>query len=426
MVDEGVTIDTEKTLVPTFFHLAYQGKNDLAIAENFARIVKGPSESRFTSTRVREPANRIRVGFLSAYFRGHTIGRLNLGRVQGLDREQFEVIVLYAGSQHDEMVEKFRVAADQWVSVPRSIEDARSMIRDTDLDVLVFADVGMDALTSTLAHSRMAPVQCATWGHPSTTGSGEIDYFLSSQLLETPHAAEQYSEELARLPLLGVHYDRPVLGRCIRSREQFGLDPTSHLYLCPQTIFKFHPDFDAAIEGVLTKDPNGKLVVIEGRSSIWTERLSTRWKQTLGDAHARVQWIPPQPHEDFLSLLRCADVILDPLHFGGGNTTYEAMAMGVPVVSLPGNFLRNRITAAIYEKMGLKACLVETIDEYVQLAVRIASDKSFASQLRAEIAAKSHRLFNDADETSCFGEFLSRVASTNSLASSHTVATNLQ
>ena len=88
--------------------------------------------------------------------------------------------------------------------------EARVAIADQDLDVLIFADVGMDSLTATLAWSRTAPMQCVGWGHPDRTGSPNIDYFLSSELLEPPNADRQYTEQLVRLPLLGTYFERPV------------------------------------------------------------------------------------------------------------------------------------------------------------------------------------------------------------------------
>jgi len=67
----------------------------------------------------------------------------------------------------------------------------------------VFTEVGMDAVTYTLAFSRMAPIQCTTWGHPLTTGSPAIDWFISSELMETAESDGHYTERLARLPNLG-------------------------------------------------------------------------------------------------------------------------------------------------------------------------------------------------------------------------------
>ncbi len=167
----------------------------------------------------------------------------------------------------------------------------------------------------------MAPVQCVTWGHPDTPGSPAIDYFISSELLETAEADGHYTERLVRLPNLGVYYERPQLTEPARQREFFGLDPARHVYLCPQTLFKFHPEFDAVLAEILKRDPEGDLVVLEGRAPNWTRRLQQRWKQTLPDGERRVQFLAAQPH---------ADVMLDPLHFGGGNTSYEALASLLP------------------------------------------------------------------------------------------------
>ena len=70
----------------------------------------------------------------------------------------------------------------------------------TELDVLFYADIGMDPTTYFLAFSRLAPVQCVTWGHPVTTGIPNIDDYLSSDVFEAPGAEAHYTERLIRLP----------------------------------------------------------------------------------------------------------------------------------------------------------------------------------------------------------------------------------
>jgi protein O-GlcNAc transferase len=416
MVEDKITIDTSSSLVPTLFHLAYHGKNDASVMRMVGQIYRVSEQEVMNSTSSlgtksgTRRSQRVRVGFLSAYFRDHTIGKLNLGRIRGLDRQRFEVVVLYASSQNDIVVEQFRQYADQWVAVPRDPAAARRLIRESNLDVLIFADVGMDALTTTLAYSRMAPVQCVTWGHPDTTGSPNIDYFLSSELLEIDNAEHHYTEKLVRLPLLATYYYRPVLSDPARSRSEFGLAGQDAIYLCPQTSFKYHPSFDEVIAGVLKADPHGRFVVLEGRSPTWTQALKERWRRSLGSTADRIHWLPVVPHADFLSLLSCADVILDPLHFGGGNTTYEALAMGTPVVTLPGKFLRNRISSALYKKMGVSDCTVQTVSEYIEVCTNLTADKNFANAVRSKIDLASACLFEDPAEIKCLEDFLLTVA----------------
>ncbi len=96
---------------------------------------------------------------MSAYFRDHTIGRLNLQRLQHLSRERIHLTIVYTGGGRDETVEKFAACADQFVQLSRDLNTAMQTLAKLDLDVLVHADVGMDALTQTLAYSRFAPIQ---------------------------------------------------------------------------------------------------------------------------------------------------------------------------------------------------------------------------------------------------------------------------
>jgi protein O-GlcNAc transferase len=198
---------------------------------------------------------------------------------------------------------QFRAAADRYRQIPRDVAAARATIADQDLDILIFADVGMDSLTATLAWSRMAPVQCVTWGHPDTTGSPYIDYFLSSELLETADADSHYSERLVRLPLLATYFERPGAGSGPSASNLIPPASRPHTYVCPQTLFKFHPDFDEILAGILNDDPLAEIVLLEGRVAHWTNGLKQRFEKTLPDAKSRVRFLPAMPRDEFMNLL---------------------------------------------------------------------------------------------------------------------------
>ena len=407
LVDEGVQIDTTDTLVPTNFYAAYQGADDCRLHANLGRIYTGPDLAIANGTRARR-GNRLRIGFLSAYLRDHTIGRLNLGRVQQLDRERFEVVVLSAAVARDPVAAAFEQAADRYVRVPRAVAQARQLIAEQDLDLLLFTDVGMDALTYTLAFSRIAPVQCATWGHPVTTGSPAIDYFISSELLEVEGADAHYTERLARLPSLATYYERPARPPVDGVRARLNLADDAHVYCCPQTLFKFHPDFDPLLAEILRRDADGVLAVIEGRAPAWTQLLRDRFGRTMPDVVDRVRWLPPLPRNVFLRLLAISDVLLDPIAFGGGNTTYEALAMGTPVVTLPGELMRTRIARALYARAGYMELVVDSPQAYVETAVRLGTDPAFARSAREQIDSASPVLFENAEEIRDLEAFLTQ------------------
>lgn len=433
IIADGGTVDATKSLVPTSFFLAYQGQNDADVMRRLGRICcgsdlvaerTGKESGRISGQLQPRSDGRLRIGFLSAYFRDHTIGRLNLGRIQYLDRMKFEVTVLSASGRNDAVSAQFRAAADRYRQLPRDVAAARATIADQDLDVLIFADVGMDSLTATLAWSRMAPVQCVTWGHPDTTGSPHMDYFLSSELLETGDADAHYSEQLVRLPLLGTYFERPAfnpkpqvpvsqdVAKSLEHRAAnadasgLPLNDTSHTYLCPQTLFKCHPDFDEILAGILNADPLAEIVLLEGRVAHWTNALKQRFAKTLPGGISRIRFLPAMPRDEFMNLLATADVILDPLHFGGGHTSYEALAVGTPVVTLPGEFLRSRITQSLYRKMKFTDLIVSTPKQYIETAVRLGTDRSERYRVSTRIQEGCPILFDDPQEVRCLETWL--------------------
>ena len=144
-----------------------------------------------------------------------------------------------------------------YVEVPTNLPAARQAIAGQRLDVLYYADIGMDPVTYSLAFSRLAPVQCVTWGHPVTTGLDTIDYFISMDAAEPEDAAEHYTETLVRLKALSVYYYRPEPPASLKDRAAFGLPEECHLYSCPQTLFKLHPEFDDLLGAILRRDPQG-------------------------------------------------------------------------------------------------------------------------------------------------------------------------
>ncbi len=282
------------------------------------------------------------------------------------------------------------------IDLPVELKPAREIIAAHSLDILFYPDIGMDALTYFLAFSRLAAVQCVTWGHPVTTGIPNMDYFISSEHLEPPGAQDHYSERLVLLKRLPVYYYRPDVPETPLSREKLGLPEGYNLYVCPQAPFKFHPDFDAALGNILRHDPRGLLILIEGQNfEHWAKLLMNRFKKSFPEAIDRVRFLKAMPTTEFLSLLMAADALIEPPYFGGGNTTYESFACGLPIVTWPGPFMRGRVTLGCYRQMGVMDCVANDAQVYIRIAIRLANDKPWREYIKARIRANAHALFED-------------------------------
>jgi len=408
-VGQEQRLDATQTLVPTFFFSAYSGLCPREIMDLRGKIVYGHD---FTRGRLVQEASRgrpLKVGFISAYFRDHTIGRLNIGRFEATAQMNIERVLIQVGRARDPLAERFRQVADRYVELPRHLPNAVRLLAELELDILIFADIGMDSLTTSLAFSRFAPVQVASWGHPMTSGSSAIDYFVSSPDLETAYGQDHYTERLLLLGSLGLNYTRASIpgidmsdlqdaSTRLKLRRSLNLPEEKTLYGCPQTLFKFHPDFDQVLAGILDADANGELVLIEGRVTSWTDALRRRFRRTLPEGGRRVRFLPAMPNPEFLKLLGVCDVLLDPFPFGGGNTTLEALAVSTPVVTLPSEFLCGRITYALLKRLELANCIAENPEDYVSKAIGIACEGATRAVICERIRAQASNLFDQCQD----------------------------
>ena len=407
LVERGVKVDTARERMPTLFYLAYHGENDRPFHETMAKL---STTHRLGKQAMKKHArsSRLRIGILSHFLREHTIGRLNVGLFERLSRKKFEVVAIPCQPMRDPLAERMVKAADQTAMLPGDVSSAIETLKSLQLDMLYYADIGMMPISYTLAFNRVAPVQLATWGHPVTTGLPTMDYFVSSQALETPASDDFYTESLIRLPRLGVYYDPPEPRQRSVDRGEFGATEREHVYVCPQTLFKFHPRFDAVLAGILRADPQGVLLLLEGRFPQWQSRLLARWQQVMPDVLPRIRFLPKLPRERFLDLLSIADVMLDPPVFGGGNTSYEGLGLGVPIVTWPDPFLRSRLTAAMYAQMDITGLTVSSSEEYVKTAVEVACNSERRLYFADKILRAKRAIFHDAAAITALEEALVR------------------
>jgi protein O-GlcNAc transferase len=402
--------DPVRDIALTPFSLAYHGMNDRELMTAIARLIRSAYPGRPPRRGGPRRAGRLRIGFVSRHFYSHSIGRLNHGTIARLPRDKFEVTVYALESHADPLADAIRNAADRYVDCgAMTLRETEDVVAQQDQDVLFYADIGMEPRSYFLAFSRLAPVQCVTWGHPDTTGIDTIDHFISGEALETADADEHYAENLVRVKsfFLG-DYAKPALNRTAKSPEHYGIKPGRNVYLCPQSLFKLHPDFDAAMAAILRSDGGGEIVLLEGAQRHWGEHLRRRFARSMPDVAARVRFLPRMPWHDLLALTAHADVVLDTFHFGGGNTTYEALAMGTPVVTLPAAYLRGRFTLGCYRRMELMDCVTDTPAAFVECATRLARDKAWRSEVKRKISGAADTLFYQQESISELAEFLER------------------
>lgn len=393
----------------TIFYLAYQNHNDLEIQTAVSEFYRTISEPlNFTADfKLRNLDSRkvIRVGFISEHFFRHTIGWLYRNLIRDLPRDRFEIFLIRTATEADELTKEIEEYADSTLVVPNDLKTAQELITELRLDVLFYADIGMKIFTYFLAHARLAPVQAVGWGHPVTTGISTIDYFVSSELIEPENAQDHYRETLVLLPGILTNFTQPEQPVNLGSRDGFDLPSAAHWYVYPQSIFKIHPDFDIIVGKILASDRQACVIFTGSKSEKLEHKLRERLFQNI-DNTDRIKILPPMVHDEFLRLMGAAEAIIDVPQFSGGNTTLECFAMLAPVVTLPGEYMRGRVTAGYYREMQMTDLIAENEDEYVKLAVKLANDSDFRNMMREKLKRSWPLVFENQKAIEQFAGFL--------------------
>jgi predicted O-linked N-acetylglucosamine transferase (SPINDLY family) len=377
------------------FYLAYQARDDRQLQDRFGRLTCAVMADGFPEWAA-APAmpspptdGSLRIGIVSAHFRDHSNWKIPVrGWVEQMDRSRFRLFGYHTGHVADGETERARRSFDHFYDKRPFREFCRTILAD-QLDVLIYPGLGMDQDTWQMAALRLAPVQCTSWGHPITSGLPTVDYFLSSDLMEPPDAAGHYSEKLVRLPNLSIHYTLPVAKPIPLTRKQFGWPEDAVLFFCPQSLQKYLPQNDTLLVEIARQLPLAKFVFLaNGPAAVpafLMNRLERAFAQAGMNGKDHLVLIPALDSDQFQAMHGIVDVLLDTPDWSGCNSSLELLAHGLPVVTLPGQFMRGRHTLAILRMMGMDELIAATPEAYVSLAVRLGSDPDWRKQLRARI-----------------------------------------
>lgn len=372
------------------FQLCHQGRNNRPLLAKFAALF----EPCFPKAKPRLGKGLPRLGFVVTRHREAGFLRDLAGIVEHLDRTRFEVVMLCSQANVATCRGVLQNAQTEWVAVPDRLGPAVERITAARCDLVYHWQIGTEPLNYFLPFAPLAPVQCTGWGSHGTTGIRNVDYYVSSRLVEPAEAAEHFTERLVQFEGL-TSYQRRVPPPAPATRDEFGLPRSGTLYICPGRLGKLHPESDPLLAAVLRGDPQGTLVLLEGKDSQAARALRRRFQGTLAGVHERVLFLPAQAPENYHRLLSVADVFLDAPHYSAGFTGYDAFSLDLPIVTLPGGLGMGNYVRACYRKMDLEELVSGTPEEYVSQAVRLGTDREYREAVRALLQQRSELLFED-------------------------------
>lgn len=415
----------------TNFYLAYQQMNDIDLQIAYSKlatdILKPDLEPYLNNKTLRgmalsDPAdrkavlpkpeergappvsfssNKIRIGIASELLKFHNGCFWAYDWFVNLPKGDYEFFAYSLNGAVDELTRRFAALGTyRWLPFrPGDYQPSLKIIADDALDVLLIPDVGMTASSRVISLTRLAPVQCVGWGHPMTTGSDHVDFYLGSELMETDESDAHYSEQLVRLANIGLFFPDLLLPEERFGRAYFDLPEDRTIYGTVQSIFKYLPQYDFVYPAIAKQVPDSMFVFVGSNSVSMTSKFKERIRRNFAaaglDCDDYIRILPRMDLNKFIHLLSALDVNLDSIGWSGGVTTLRSIAMALPVVTYPTEFMRGRHSYSMLKMTGIEELIADSLDDYVSRAVHLGLDKQYRAQVVEKMKQAMPKLLYD-------------------------------
>lgn len=335
-------------------------------------------------TNSRDPARRLRIGYVSADFYNHAVAFFMEPILESHDKSQVEIYCYYNHVKHDSHTERIASYADHWLACSgMSDEQLAERIRADGIDILI-------DLSGHTGHNRLlvfarkpAPVQ-ATWiGYAGSTGLTAMDYRITNEEMDPPGLTERYhSESLLRLPDTGVAY-RPEPD-CPPVNPLPALSADAFVFASLNNLIKTNLSVVKLWARILNALPSTRLMLGNVTDSGVRQRVIEQFS-LAGVTADRLILRPRMSFGDYLTLHHEIDLALDPFPYNGGTTTMHSLWMGVPVVSMAGEHMVSRCAVPLLMRAGLSEFIAHNENEYFQRAIRFAQDLQELNRIRQSL-----------------------------------------
>ena len=349
-----------------------------------------------TGWRPREPGRPLRVGLVSSDLRNHPVGYFLEASLAAIDPARLTLLAFPSQKTEDDLTARLRPRFAAWTPITGLADAAAArLIHTLGVDILI-------DLSGHTAHNRLplfawrpAPVQASWLGYFATTGLAEIDYVIADPHVAPPGEEAHFTETVWRLPEIYYCFSPPTTDTSVaplpalaRGHVTFG---------CFNNLTKLNDAVLTVWSRILHAVPGSRLVLKapQFRDAAMRDATAARFA-TLGIDADRIVVEPPSWRADYLRAYDRIDIALDPFPYPGGTTSFEALWMGVPVLTRRGDRFLSRAGETIMRNAGLPDWIATDDDDYVSRAVRLAGDTARLASLRAGLReqARASPLFD--------------------------------
>jgi len=330
---------------------------------------------------------KIHIGYFSADFRSHPVAALTAELFELHNKNYFEIIAFSFG--HDDksaMRLRLSKAFNQFIDVSdMSDMEIAKLSREIKIDIAV--DLGgftTDSRPNIFAY-RAAPIQVSYVGYLGTMGTKNIDYIIADKTIIPEGLEKYYTEKVAYLPSYQANDRKRKISNKVFSRYDLGLPEKGFVFCCFNNNYKILPaTFDVWMR--ILKNVEGSVLFLYAESKLVQENLK-REAETRGIDGSRLIFGIRLPNDEYLARYRACDLFLDTFPYNAGTTASDALWSGLPILTLMGQSFASRMAASLLNAIGLPELITATQEEYVGLAINLATNPEILNAIKNKLAA---------------------------------------
>jgi predicted O-linked N-acetylglucosamine transferase (SPINDLY family) len=335
------------------------------------------------------PGRRLRIGYVSPYFRRHVQSFFTVPLLANHDHQNFEISCFADVATPDALTERLHSYADVWRDCRGlSDEEVADLIRRHQIDILVDLTMHMAQCRPVIFARKPAPVQVCWLAYPGTTGLATMDYRLTDPYLDPPgHDDSVYAEQSVRLPDSFWCYDPLATEPAVNP-----LPALSSGHVTFGSLNNFCKVNTAVLRlwaRVLKVVDRSRFVMLVPEGFLRRRTLGILEQE--GVSAGQVSFVDKQPLQQFRELYHQIDIGLDTFPANGHTTSLDAYWMGVPVVTLVGQTVVGRAGICQLTNIGLPDLIAQTPDDFVRIASDLAGDLPRLRQLREGLRDRLQR-----------------------------------
>ena len=359
--------------------------------------------------------DKINVGYFSADFINHATLHLMSDVFKNHNKSEFKISGFNYGLKKDKMTHKVSKYFNNFFDCKNlSDEEIANLSQKNNIHIAVdLKGYTLDSRTG-IFHNNPAPIKINYLGYPGTMGAKCYNYIIADKIVLPQKEIKNFTEEILYLPNCYQSNQLKIdISQKNLTKEEIGLPEKNFVFGCLNNGYKITPLIFNSWMNILKKSE---------KSILWLLEVNDEGKKNLAKESSkrgvdpnRIIFAKKLPVEDHLERIKFIDLFLDTFPYNAHTTASEVIRMGVPIVTLKGSTFASRVSSSILKNVGLEELIVNNIDDYTSLAIKIAKDKKKLWDLKNHLAIKNNtkKLFDSKKFTENLEEIYKNIIKLN-------------